>query len=385
MIAGIVCEYNPFHNGHLYQIEKTRQAGADAVICVMSGNFVQRGECALTDKHKRALSAIRGGADLVIDLPVPWALGSAESFARGSISLLSALGIELLSFGSESDDKELLYLCAKVSDDENVASTVKKLISEGKSYPAALSQAAGEIYGEDIKKLMSLPNSTLAVEYIRQLRLYSPECDILPVKRVGAGHDSEETAEGFASASRIRKLAEKNDITAFVPKFTAEYINKDNIHRIEYAERAILSSLREMTKEEYSLYVTDSKGLAERIYNAVKEAGSLSELYTAVKSKNYTLSRIRREILRLYLKIPADYEKRTPPYIRVLAANEKGLSVLKNSALPVVTKHSDAVFEDAFSKEIYALQCGSTDKFSLMADKISPMGQEQKNPVVIIK
>ena len=385
MIAGIVCEYNPFHNGHLYQIEKTRQAGADAVICVMSGNFVQRGECAIIDKHKRALCAIRGGADLVIDLPVPWALGSAESFARGSISLLAAMGIDILSFGSESDDKELLYLCARACDDEKTASQIKKLMSEGLSYPAALSSSAGEIYGERVKELLSLPNSTLAVEYIRQLRLYSPDCNILPVKRIGVSHDSDDTSEGFASASRIRESISESDVSAFIPDYTAEAVNQARLHSLKYAERAVLSSLREMPKQEYSLHVTDSKGLAERIYNSVKNAVSLEELCTAVKSKNYTLSRIRREILRLYLKIPADYEKRTPPYIRVLAANEKGLSLLKNASLPVVTKHSDAALEDAFCKEIYSLQCSSTDKFSLMSEKISPMGQEQKSSVIIVK
>ncbi len=385
MIAGIVCEYNPFHNGHLYQIDKTRKAGADGIICVMSGNFVQRGECALIDKHKRALCAIRGGADLVIDLPVPWALGSAESFARGSISLLSAFGIELLSFGSESDDKELLYLCAKASDDEKVASNIKTLMSDGLSYPSALSKAAGEIYGEEAKELMSLPNSTLAVEYIRQLETYSPDCDILPIKRIGADHDSDKANGTFASASRIRALAGKCDVSAFIPDFTAEMLRHEEFHCTEYAERAILSSLREMTKEEYSLYVTDSKGLADRIFNAAKEAISLEELHTAVKSKNYTHSRIRREIMKLYLKIPADFEKRTPPYVRVLAANEKGLSFLKSSRLPVVTKHSDASFKDSFSKEIYDLQCRSTDKYALMAERISPAGREQRSGITIVK
>ncbi len=389
MIAGIVCEYNPFHNGHLYHIEKTKQVGADYIVCVMSGNFVQRGECAILPKHKRAEAAIRGGADLVIDLPVPWSMGSAESFARGSISLLSQLGIDLLSFGSESEDKALLRLCADAADDERVIMKVKSLMSEGLSYPSALSQSVGEVFGEKARQILSSPNSTLAVEYIKQLKIYSPKCDMLPVKRAAVEHDSTEAADGFASASKIRELIGKNDVSPFVSPFVSEIISDSVssgfIHRAENGERAILSSLREMKKEEYSLYVTDESGLSDRIYNAVRTADSLEELYMASKSKNYTHSRIRREVMNLYLKIPKEYCRKTPPYIKVLAANERGLSLLKNAELPVVTKHSEAIFTDDFSKRIYDLQCSSTDKFALMSEKIGPCGMEQSNSVAIIK
>lgn len=383
MVAGIVSEYNPFHNGHMYHIEKTRQAGADTVVCVMSGNFVQRGECALTDKVARAEAAIRGGADLVIDLPVPWAMSSAESFARGSISLLAAMDIELLSFGSESDSKELLYLCAEATADERISLRIKNLMSEGLSYPAALSKSTEELYGKEVSEILSCPNSTLGVEYIKQLKQYCPDCDILPVKRMAVGHDSTETRECFASASRIRELAAEGDVSAFVPSFSLQY--GEELYSVKYAERAILSALRETPKADFSLYVTDTKGLADRIYNAVKSADSLEALYASAKSRNYTHSRVRREVMNVYLKIPKEYSEGTPPYIRVLAANKKGLSLLKNAKLPVVTKHSDAVFKDAFSKQIYDLQCSTTDKFSLMTEKIAPMGMEQKNSVIIIK
>ncbi|MBR5826578.1 MAG: nucleotidyltransferase family protein [Clostridia bacterium] len=383
MVAGIVSEYNPFHNGHMYHIEKTRQAGADTVVCVMSGNFVQRGECALIDKTARSEAAIRGGADLVIDLPVPWAMSSAESFARGSISLLSAIGIDLLSFGSENDSKELLYLCAEATEDEKVSLRIKELMSEGLSYPTALYKSTEEIYGTRVSEILRSPNSTLGVEYIKQLKKYSPDCDILPVKRMAVDHDSAETTAGFASASRIRELASDGDVSAFVPDFSLK--GEDTLHSIDFAERAILSALRETPKEDYALYVTDTKGLSDRIYNAVRTATSLEELYTAAKSKNYTHSRVRREVMNIYLKVPAEFSLKTPPYIKVLAANRKGLSLLKNARLPVVTKHSDAVFEDAFSKELYALQCSATDKFSLMAEKIAPMGLEQKTPLSIIE
>lgn len=382
MIAGIVSEYNPFHNGHMYHISETRKAGADTVVCVMSGNFVQRGECAVLDKHKRAEAAVRGGADLVIDLPVPWAMSSAESFARGSISLLSAVGIDFLSFGSEFDDKELLYRCAEATEDEGISLRIKAAMAEGMSYPSALSLSVAELYGAEASAVLSSPNSTLGIEYIKQLKRYSPDCDILPVKRIAVSHDGAETSGKFASASRIRELIAQGDVSSFVPDFSVE---GGSIHNVAFAQRAILSSLREIPREDYALYVTDNKGLADRIYNAVRSATDLNELYASAKSKNYTHSRVRREVMNVYLKIPKEYSEGTPPYIRVLAANKKGLSLLKNTRLPVVTKHSDAVFEDAFSKEIYALQCSTTDKFSLMTEKIAPMGTEQKTPVSIIE
>ena len=154
MLAGIVCEYNPFHKGHLYQLEKTKQAGADAVVCVMSGNFVQRGECAFLDKWKRAEIAVRCGADIVIDLPVPWAVSSAENFARGSISLLKQSGVELISFGSETDDKEKLLLALKSTSDEKVRSLTKEYMSKGISYPLSLARAVRDIYTDEIADII---------------------------------------------------------------------------------------------------------------------------------------------------------------------------------------------------------------------------------------
>ncbi|MBQ8504070.1 MAG: nucleotidyltransferase family protein [Clostridia bacterium] len=393
MTGGIVCEYNPMHNGHIYHIEKTKAAGADFIVCVMSGNFVQRGECALIDKWQRAENAVRNGADVVIDLPVPWAMGSAESFARGSISLLSFFGIDMLSFGSETEKEELLQLCANAPENEKVISLLKKYMADGLNYPSALSKAVGEIFGEEAKKIISSPNSTLAAEYIKQLRKYSPECHILPIKRAGAQHDSDAPEGKFASASKIRTMLENEDVSHFVPDITAEMLSKNSqagtVHRLKYAERAILSSLREMKKEDYSLYVTDDSGLVSRIHESVKNAESLDELYSLAKSKNYTHARVRREVLNLYLKIPKDISKQAPPYIRILAVSERGLSLLAGAkrklAVPIVTKHSDMAASDSFGKQVYALQCATTDKFALMSEKVRKSGLEQKNSMKIVK
>ncbi len=394
MIAGIVCEYNPFHNGHLYQIEKTKQQGADGIVCVMSGNFVQRGECAIADKWCRAEIAVKSGADVVIDLPVPWAISSGESFARGSIFLLKQFGMDMLSFGSEYDDKQLLLCAAESVDDLRVQKKVKEYIGKGNSYPMSLSRAVEELYGSQTAKIISSPNSTLAVEYLRQLSIYG-KTDFLPVKRKGCEHDGVDEKDGYLSASGIRKgFVDCEDMSRYLNKQSVEKLKSELSEGFfpcvtENNERDILSCLRSLEKGELDRYISDEQGLSSRIFESARRATSLTELYAFAKSKNYTHSRIRREVLNAYLKIEKDISKSTPPYIRVLAVNEKGLMMLsdakKNSAIPIVTKHSEMQNLDDYSKRIYKIQCLSTDKFTLFSPKVRACGLEQKNSMLIIR
>ncbi len=394
MTAGIVCEYNPFHKGHLYHISKTKEAGADFIVCVMSGNFVQRGECAYADKWTRAAAAVNCGADVVIDLPVPWACASAENFARGSVGLLCDFGIDILSFGSEWEDGELLKRCADALDDKNIALLLKEKMASGLSYPGALSEAVGELYGEKEKEVLSSPNSTLAVEYIRALNRLSPQVQLLPVKRMGSGHDSEKISDGTASASKIRTFADISDGKDYIPEKAYTLLKKsfnegNGPYMMQKGERAILSALREMKKEEYSLYVTDSSGLANRIYEAVRTASSLDSLYEKAKSKNYTHSRVRREVMALFLKIPKDMSKEKVPYMRILAVSERGISLLskakESSSVPVVTRHGEMNSLSERAKQVYELQCSSTDKFALFSENIRECSLEQKNSMIKIR
>ncbi len=394
MIAGIVCEYNPFHKGHLYQLEKTKQAGADSIVCVMSGNYVQRGECAIFDKWARAKTAVLCGADVVIDLPVAWAVSSAENFARGSVSLLKEFGINVLSFGSEYDSKDMLLLAFESVNDERVISLTKKYMSEGLSYPSALFKGVSEIYGEKAADVVSSPNSTLAVEYLKQLARHK-EIDFLPVKRVGAAHDSQLSEGKYLSASKIRQTVTEGEmLTAALPEksvaaFSAELEKDFAPCLLTNNERGILSVLREMSPGQLEEYVSDSNGLAKRIYDAVRSSNSLAELYEKIKVKNYTLSRIRREVLSAYLKIPKQTALENPPYIKILAVSEKGLSLLsqakKNSAIPIVTRHSELQNLSQKAMEIYDLQCSSTDKFALFSPEVRECGLEQKSSLIIVK
>lgn len=394
MTAGIVCEYNPFHNGHLYHIRKVKESGADAVVCVMSGNFVQRGECACIDKWTRAAMAVKNGADVVIDLPTPWAVSGAESFARGSVNLLLNFGIDVLSFGSETNSKDMLLRCVSAQSDEKVGELLRRNMSDGMTYPKALSSAVQAVFDKETALCLLSPNSTLAVEYLKALQSYDKKVDFLPVLRVGTAHDSENTQQNFASASLLRTINLGSGTENFVPKNVynmIEELTKEGVAPCSMAEneRAVLSSLREMKKEEYALYVSDENGLASRIYEAVKAATTLQELYDAVKVKNYTHSRIRREILMLYLKCPKTLSFGTPPYMKILAASEKGLSLLKsakeNSTVPIITRHSDTAVLDEKGRVVYEFECSATDKFALFSKKIRACSMEQTRSLNIIK
>lgn len=394
MIAGIVCEYNPFHRGHLYHIKKTREAGADSIVCVMSGNFVQRGECAVADKWLRAKAAVMCGADIVIDLPTPWSCSSAETFARGSVGLLMNFGIDMLSFGCENSSTDLLIKCARAAQERAVADIIKSETAKGTVFPAAKQKAIGELYGTDCADLLASPNNTLAIEYISRLIKYGKERDILPIKRQGTHHDSDEIKEGYASASKIRSLPFGEKWSEFMPeKAYALYSQSSEAGYlpccVNNCERAIISKLRSIPKEEYSVYVTDETGLASRIYEAVKTADSLDSLYDKAKSKNYTMARVRREVINLYLGINKQWSEGIPPYIKILAANERGLSLIakakENTALPVITKHSEAQRLSGKGKEIYEAECRSTDLFSLMSEKIRACNLEETHSVQIVR
>lgn len=386
MVAGIVCEYNPFHNGHLYQIEKAKSMGADKIVCVMSGNFVQRGECAFFDKHIRARAAVLSGADVVIDLPTPWAMASAETFARGSIGLLESFGIDALSFGCENDDEDMLRACAQKLKDDSIGPLIKRYTADGLSYPEAVSKALSENLGDKAGEIVSSPNNTLAIEYIRQL---SDNVRLLPVKRQGASHDSDTASDNIASASMIRKLKLNDDSLSFVPTVLVPLYKEADRYDISHCERAVLSALRLMSKDEFSLFVSDTNGLDMRIYDSVQKADSLESLYAMAKSKNYTHSRVRREVLNLWLKVRKDYSEGIPPYIKILAVSEKGLSLLSsaknNSALPIITKHSEAKKLTGKALEIYETECRNTDLFSLCCEKIKECSLEKKHSMMIVR
>lgn len=349
MVTGIICEFNPFHNGHKYLIEKIKENG-NSVICCMSGNFVQRGEFAVYDKFKRAKSALKGGADLVIELPSACSTLSAEGFAKSAVKLLEATGvIDEIAFGAENDDISELKKISQMLNDENIKSAITNEMKKGVPYHTARKNVLKT-------DLLDSPNNILACEY---LRFATVPCKA--IKRIGKGHDTDDI---LYSASAIRKTLDVNTISS-----------------INNCESAILSKLRQMSADDFKLIADVNEGLENRIYDSVRNACSLDELYNLIKTKRYTMSRIRRIILRAYLGIYDNSGK--APYIRVLGFNSKGREILaqikKKADLPIITKYSDC---DETVKEYFEKECSYTDLYNLGYKNPLPCGTEQRSKII---
>ena len=333
-VSGIVCEYNPFHNGHLYHIKRTRENGATHIAAVMSGNFVQRGDVAVIDKLERARLAVRSGADLVIELPVQYCLASAENFAAGAVSLLDSLGaVDELSFGSECGDTDKLLKAMETVDMAAMTRSdeIRSIMEKGYTYPRALNSVVNG-YDPESASIIAEPNNTLAVEYLRALKKSGSKMKAFTVKRINAEHDGAGTREGFASASNLRGMIERGeDISGFTPPEWAKAIetavSKGETASLARLERVMLYKLRSSTAEEIESICDVGQGLEHRIYGA-RMAGSIDELLFTVKTKRYTMARIRRIMLALLIGITKEDMKQLPPYGRILAFNERGREIL---------------------------------------------------------
>lgn len=382
MILGIVAEYNPFHNGHQYQIQQAkRRSGADCVVAIMSGNFVQRGDAAICNKWARAEMALKNGVDLVLELPVYYAVQSAEFFAKGAIESLNALGVDIVSFGAECDDVSRLEETAKFIQDNTLSFQLdlKKELDKGVSFPSAREKALGE-YGEILKS----PNNILAIEYIK-----AGAKNPLPIKRIGAGHHEQGAINQFASASFIRQLmikGEEEKIKALMPPSAfAIYQREQEEGRapitLKELEKTIIANLRK-EKAEYLNQICDvTEGLENRIITLAQEHSNLGVLIDAVKTKRYTHSRIRRIMINYLLGITKEIQGASPSYLRLLGGNEKGLSILNQAKLPVITKVAGANYE------LLKYDLLSTDLYSLLYENEihAKGGQDYLNSPIIMK
>lgn len=383
--AAIIAEYNPFHNGHRYQIERTRAMGATHIVAVMSGNFVQRGEPAIYDKYLRTEAALLGGADLVVELPLPWAMSGAQSFALGGVGIAEALGcVDMLSFGCECGDASRLERIAEVCEQQGTQQAIKNELSSGVTYAAARERAVAAVLGEQEARLLSEPNNTLAVEYLGCLQRLNSSITPLAVGRVGTGYNDTGFDGDYGSATAIRELIRnKISIEKYVPSEITELYGGDFADE-KRIEAAVLYSLRRMTRQELALAPDISEGLENRIYSAVRQACSVEELLNSVKTKRYTYARIKRIVMSLFLGINAEYAKNIPPYIRVLGFNGRGSEILSAATpkIPVIGRVSQLKDADDRSKEIFALECTADDIYALCFSKIRPCGEDYTNKVV---
>jgi len=341
MAVGIVCEYNPFHNGHLYHLNKIKEMFPDEPIClVMSGNFTQRGEISLIDKWDKTKIALEYGVDLVAELPYAFVTESADTFAKGCIEILKELRVTKLVFGSENNDIELLKKMVDIQlNNEEYNSLVKRYMFDGLSYPTALSNALYKITGTKI----NTPNDILGLCYIKQIIKQNAKITPYCIKRTN-DYNSLELDGEIVSATAIRKaLEKKEDISKFVPSETLKYL--DNCHFSEdyfpYLKYKILSE-----KEKIRKYHTVTEGIEHRIYSAALLSNSLEELVMKVKTKRYTYNKIMRMLMHIlcnYTKKEASLNNHIK-YIRILGFSEQGRVQLRKA------KRTSSKINTTFSK-----------------------------------
>ena len=325
--AAVICEFNPFHNGHKYLLDSIRSKGIERIVCIMSGCFVQRGEPALFAPAERLRAAVKNGADLCVALPVRYALSAAESFSYYGVKTAHELGcIDYLCFGADtggSSEEEFICRCRRIAEfEKNNIDSIKKLMSAGLPYPKALERAVLNGLGCDCAAILRDGNNVLTLNYIKALDLLRSPVKPLIIERKGTMHDSREIYGNIASGACIRELYERGeDVSAFLPyKFSENHAN------IGYAEKALLYKIRNTGLSEWeALPDIGEQGLANRFYK-YRNAASYNDFLHSVKTKRYPMSRLKRIVLCLMTGISA--EKTDPAYIHVTAIGSRGREVL---------------------------------------------------------
>ena len=347
-ITGIICEYNPFHNGHKKQIDTIRKLQGEncGIVCLMSGNFVQRGAPAIIDKSLRAKAAVLCGADLVLELPVTYALRSAEGFAQGGVDILSGICTHLC-FGTESGDADSLTKTAELLLSDEFTKSLRVYLDKGLSFPAARQAALEDLHVDS--SLLTSPNNILAVEYCKAILASRSSLKSLPIIRNGNYHDMVPNKEN-PSATAVREIMETNHVYhAYVPSNAAKCFQSATVHSISAAERAILAKLRTMSDEEFAALPFGSEGLWRKLMHAARSESTLEGIISATKSKRYTRTRLNRMIMCAFLGITEEDLTATAPYVRVLALNNRGREILNQARnmgnFPNIGEKQDSAYQ----------------------------------------
>lgn len=374
-VAGIICEYNPFHSGHKYQLDMVKR-DFDAVVCIMSGSFVQRGEVAIFDKWTRAKAALSNGADLVIELPVKNVLSSAEGFAEGAVELLNSLGIvNSISFGSECGDIELLKNYAEIilSEPPEVSERIKMLSKDGVRFAKARALAYKGILDTGI---ISEPNNILAIEYIKALLKTKSSITPVTIKRKGAGYNDKAAKKGYASATMLReKISDGIDVSEFLPFDYSSCLRYDTDKLTDIFKYKLITQGVDVFS-----HISDVEpGLANRFLKAIN-CHNISDIIDMVKTKRYARTRLCRIAMRVILDLKD--MSLSPEYVRILGFNDTGKKLLskmkKTCTLPVVNKVAD--FESAaILPDIMA-----TDIAAFCADTFVPFGRDYTTSPVML-
>jgi predicted nucleotidyltransferase len=394
--AGIVAEFNPFHSGHAYIIDeaKRRLGEGTAVVCVMSGSMVQRGEPAAFSKYARAEAAVRCGADLVIELPAPWSLGSAGIFARGAVGLLEASGaVDCLVFGSECGDAALLRRAADALGEPETDAAIGRELRMGVSFAAAR-QRALESRGID-GRAVSEPNNILGVEYLRALAELGSDMKVITLPRIGAAHDGEGDGNVQSASSLRRRLAAGEGIAPFVPSAAAAVFSRELAAgrgpvTMEKLELPVLARLRALSPEQLRRLPDAAEGLENRLYSAICTEPTVEAILAHTKTKRYALARIRRMLMCAVLGIDAEASCGEAPYIRVLAMSDAGRRLLRRmdgeARLPVVIKPAALRAIGGRAERVFELEAAASDFAALAyasAQDRQPCADWKHTPLVV--
>ena len=386
--AGIICEFDPFHNGHARLIKEIRERGFDSVVCVMSGDFVQRGGPAMWDKFARARAAVSCGADLVLELPAVYAVNSADWFARGGVRVLKGLGcVDAIAFGSECGDAEKLARAAKQMLDEGDAfgEAIKSFLGQGESYPSAYQKAAELVFQGFDSSLLGSPNDVLALCYLRENARQKAGLQPVAVKRFGPAHGSDTAESGFASASLIRDLilGGSGEWNSFVPSEALTVLGPltESPDKLTFRSERFFALVRKQildsSEEELSKICEVSEGLENRLKDASERAKDLNELVLGVKASRYTYARVMRVLTQLILGIDKDLLRETDgsgyAYARVLALGGRGSEVLKSAkekgSIPVYSNINKNVPADAPELKTLGVDISSGDTYSIICGR----------------
>ncbi len=364
--AGIICEYNPFHMGHKHQIDTLHTMGYDCVVCVMSGNFTQRGDLAMFDKYTRAKSAVLGGADLVLELPFPYSSMSAEGFANAGIHILASIGVDAICFGSECNDKSLLVNAANAITSPEFPQIYSELIKSGLGSTSAYLEAVKHISGTNARLLS---NDILGISYIAAIKKGGYHIDILPIKREGAAYNDKNLKAGEPpSASAIREAVKKSELgmsellCGHVPDLVLECLTNAKNEGLApvFADNIaseILSFFKLMSPDEIAAraisrsnggdhIAEDGCGICDRLCSIARKCKSFDEFQNRSYTSKYPNSRLNRVMLFSLLGVSDKIFRTKPEYTTLLAVNSIGRNFLartrKTCELPIITKPADA-------------------------------------------
>lgn len=351
-VCGVICEFNPFHGGHAHLLGELRRGGAETVVCLMSGSFVQRGEPAVADKFTRARCAVESGADVVLELPFPYSSSGAELFARAGVGILDRLGVDTLGFGCETLDEAALRRAACVLCSPELEDEYRRLCRAGRGSAAAYFEAYRAVAGEPLSER---PNDVLAVNYAKELHRRGSGMAMHVVRRLGDGYNEREVRPGAhpsARALRERMLVGGLEtVRELLPPATLDALREVEdeglfMSHIKNIENVILSYLRICDVNAASSAADASDGLAARLCAAARSACSYEELLRAASAANYTVARIRRALLAILLGVTREDQQREPAYVQLLGASARGREFLascrRREGLEIVTKPADA-------------------------------------------